>query len=184
MINVEQALEKIIGQLDSMVEEDEKDFLGTDSAVEETIQLTEVFAGVPEKVEAEIVFCDADNINTDGIHPGNCTYHDDITTKKMAEVCMSNYDDAFPPIARQGDPLSAGFKFGCGSSREQAATTISAKKIPLVVAGSFCNIFSRDSINNALMGVEVSNLVRLPRESFSEVQLGESQQHITGSSRK
>ncbi|KAI4264987.1 MAG: hypothetical protein L6R35_007239, partial [Caloplaca aegaea] len=55
MINVEQALEKIIGQLDSMVEELEKDFLGTDSAVEETIQLTEVLAGVPEKVEAEIV---------------------------------------------------------------------------------------------------------------------------------
>jgi homoaconitate hydratase len=84
----------------------------------------------------------------------------------MAEVCMENYDKAFRTIAQPGDILVAGFNFGCGSSREQAATAILAKKIPLVVAGSFGNIFSRNSINNALMGVEVPRLVQRLRERF------------------
>lgn len=62
---------------------------------------------------------------------------------------------------------SPGFNFGCGSSREQAATAILAKGIPLVVAGSFGNIFSRNSINNALMGVEVPKLINRLREVFA-----------------
>ena len=58
----------------------------------------------------------------------------------MAEACMLNYDPEFSSIAKEGDVLVSGFNFGCGSSREQAATAILAKKIPLVVAGSFGNI--------------------------------------------
>lgn len=60
----------------------------------------------------------------------------------------------------------AGFKFGCGSSREQAATAILAKKMPLVVSSSFGNIFSRNCINNALMLAEIPRLVQRLRESF------------------
>jgi homoaconitate hydratase len=85
----------------------------------------------------------------------------------MAQVVMENYDGEFAKIAKQGDILVSGFNFGCGSSREQAATAILAKKIPLVVSGSFGNIFSRNSINNALMGLEVPRLVSRLRETFS-----------------
>ncbi|KAI4188351.1 MAG: hypothetical protein LQ346_005328 [Caloplaca aetnensis] len=179
MITAEEALEKVIGQLDSLVENSEKDIGGTESTVGETEHLTEVLPGFPERLEGEIIFCDADNINTDGIYPGKYTYQDNVTQEKMAEVVMSNYDEAFASIAREGDILVAGFNFGCGSSREQAATAILAKKIPLVVAGSFGNIFSRNSINNALMGVEVPKLVQRLRESFSRVEPQGSQQNIT-----
>jgi len=79
---------------------------------------------------------------------------------------MENYDPNFSSTARAGDILVSSFCFGCGSSREQAATAILAKKIPLVVAGSFGNIFSRNSINNALIGLEVPRLVRRLRETF------------------
>ena len=89
---------------------------------------------------------------------------------------MENYDRKFGEIARPGDVLISGFNFGCGSSREQAATSILAKKIPLVVAGSFGNIFSRNSINNGLMSVEVPNLVRRLRETFSNTSPQASQQ--------
>ncbi|KAI4137268.1 MAG: hypothetical protein L6R39_007375 [Caloplaca ligustica] len=177
MITADQALENVIGQLDSLVEEGERDVHGTTAIGEE--QLTDVLPGFPERIEGEIVFCDADNINTDGIYPGKYTYQDDVTTEKMAEVCMSNYDKSFASIVRKGDILVTGFNFGCGSSREQAATAILAKKIPLVVAGSFGNIFSRNSINNALMGVEVPQLVQRLRESFSGLQPEGSQQNIT-----
>ncbi|KAH6848054.1 hypothetical protein B0I37DRAFT_376528 [Chaetomium sp. MPI-CAGE-AT-0009] len=42
---------------------------------------------------------------------------------------MENYYPSFSSLAQPGDILVAGFNFGCGSSREQAATTILAKRI-------------------------------------------------------
>lgn len=167
MITADEALDKIIGQLDSIIEAAEKDF--SDAPAESAgTGSTEVYPGFPERVEGEIVFCDADNINTDGIYPGKYTYQDNVSVEKMAEVCMENYDKKFSEVARSGDILVSGFNFGCGSSREQAATAILAKKIPLVVAGSFGNIFSRNSINNALMGLEVPKLISRLRETFSD----------------
>jgi homoaconitate hydratase len=169
-ISIEEALDKLLAQAESIIESAEKNILGTSTEnTEETIDeaLTDILPGFPEKVEGEIVFCDADNINTDGIYPGKYTYQDNVPVEKMAEVCMENYDPAFGSIAREGDILVAGFNFGTGSSREQAATAILAKKIPLVVSGSFGNIFARNSINNALMGVEVPRLVQRLREKFS-----------------
>jgi homoaconitate hydratase len=109
---------------------------------------------------------DVDNLSTDGIYPGKYTYQDDLTEEDMARVCMENYDPDFGKIARPGMILVGGSNLGTGSSREQAATSILAKKIPLVVAASFGNIFSRNSINNALMGLEVPKLVQRLRERF------------------
>ncbi|PQE19187.1 Homoaconitase mitochondrial protein [Rutstroemia sp. NJR-2017a BBW] len=169
MMSIEEALDKIIAQADSIVEGAESSLFGTTSETDkpDTESLTEILPGFPEKVEGEIVFCDADNVNTDAIYPGKYTYQDGVSVEKMAEVCMENYDKEFRTIAREGDILVSGFNFGCGSSREQAATAILAKKIPMVVAGSFGNIFSRNSINNALMGVEVPRLVQRLREHFA-----------------
>lgn len=173
-MSVGDALDKLIADADSIISSAESSIFGSEapaaesaSEIEGDEQLTDILPGFPEKVEGEIVFCDADNINTDGIYPGKYTYQDNVSVEMMAEVCMENYDKAFGSIAKAGDILVAGFNFGCGSSREQAATAILAKKIPLVVSGSFGNIFSRNSINNALMGVEVPRLVQRLRETFS-----------------
>jgi len=92
---------------------------------------------------------------------------------------MSNYDTEFSSLAKEGDILVSGYNFGCGSSREQAATAILAKRIPLVVAGSFGNIFSRNSINNALMGLEVPKLVRRLRETFAQEPARSGKDEIT-----
>ncbi|KAI1175315.1 hypothetical protein F4777DRAFT_550982 [Nemania sp. FL0916] len=184
-VSVGDALESLLAETESMISSAEKSFENSPAAattgafgntiVDATVNsaadqagetLTEVLPGFPERVSGEIVFCDADNINTDGIYPGKYTYQDDITRDVMAQVVMENYDPSFSSLAQPGDILVTGFNFGCGSSREQAATAILAKGIPLVVAGSFGNIFSRNSINNALMGVEVPRLVRRLREEF------------------
>ncbi|KAL4782292.1 hypothetical protein BJX76DRAFT_293732 [Aspergillus varians] len=168
MLTNEEALAKVIGQLDDLVADGEKRFAPETSATEDSEQgLTEIYPGFPESVSGEIVFCDADNLNTDNIYPGKYTYQDDLPAETMARVCMENYDPEFSTFAKEGDILVSGFNFGCGSSREQAATAILAKKIPLVVSGSFGNIFSRNSINNALMGLEVPRLVSRLRESFN-----------------
>lgn len=176
--SIEEALDRLISQADSIISSAESQILGTSTSASETSDaedsFTAILPGFPEKVEGEIVFCDADNINTDGIYPGKYTYQDGVSVEKMAEVCMENYDPSFGSIAKEGDILVAGFNFGCGSSREQAATAILAKKIPLVVSGSFGNIFARNSINNALMGVEVPRLVQRLREKFSSQKVEEN----------
>ena len=126
----------------------------------------DILPGFPEKISGEIIFCDADNLNTDGIYPGKYTYQDNLSKEDMARVCMENYDPQFHRVTRPNDILVSGFNFGCGSSREQAATAILARQIPLVVAGSLGNIFSRNSVNNALMGLEVPRLVQRLRTHF------------------
>ncbi|ANB12111.1 homoaconitate hydratase LYS4 [Sugiyamaella lignohabitans] len=127
-----------------------------------------ILPGFPESIQGELVLCDADNINTDAIYPGKYTYQDDVPREKMAEVCMENYDSDFGSKTKAGDIIVSGFNFGTGSSREQAATAILARDIKLVIAGSFGNIFSRNSINNALLTLEIPALIKLLRERFAE----------------
>jgi homoaconitate hydratase len=170
--SMEDALEKLIRDAEALIEQGEESLSGegaAESSAPAATGLTEILPGFPEKVTGEIVWCNADNVNTDAIYPGKYTYDDAFSSDpaKMATVTMENYDTEFANIAKPGDILVSGFNFGCGSSREQAATAILAKGIPLVVSGSFGNIFSRNSINNALMGVEVPKLIERLRASFS-----------------
>ncbi|KAK5120102.1 mitochondrial Homoaconitase [Meristemomyces frigidus] len=181
MITIEDALDKLVREAEAAIQEGEARLAGAtssegspsasvpDEVDGESSSLTEILPGFPEKVTGEIVWCNADNVNTDAIYPGKYTYDDAFSSDpaKMATVTMENYDKNFGKVAKPGDILVSGFNFGCGSSREQAATAILAKGINLVVAGSFGNIFSRNSINNALMGVEVPKLIERLRTVFS-----------------
>lgn len=135
---------------------------------ESSTTLTEVLPGFPTEVTGEIVFCDADNVNTDAIYPGKYTYQDNVPVEKMSEVCMENYDASFRTTAKAGDILVSGFNFGCGSSREQAATAILAKGIKFVCAGSFGSIFAKNSINNALVKCDLPKLVERLRSEFPD----------------
>ena len=60
---------------------------------------------------------------------------------------------------KTGVVLIAGYNFGTGSSREQAATALKAAGVPLVLAGSFGDIFKRNAINNGLVCLEAPELV-------------------------
>ena len=173
VITADKVLEAAIGNLDAVVAQGEKDF-GAAAEPASPAPATATVPGFPQRIGGEIVFCDADNINTDGIYPGRLTYQDDVTKEQMAAACMQNYDAGFAATARAGDVLVAGFNFGCGSSREQAATALLAAGVPLVVAGSFGSIFARNSINNALMGLEVPRLVARLRQRFGAGASGNS----------
>ena len=169
-LSVEDALEKVISQVDGIVEKAEKNL--SDEAEKPAAEYksknatTDIIDGFPEKVTGEIVWCSADNVNTDAIYPGKYTYQDNVSKADMAKVVMENFDPKFASLAEAGDILVSGYNFGCGSSREQAATAILAKGIRLVISGSFGNIFARNSINNALMGIEVPALIARLREVF------------------
>lgn len=127
----------------------------------------DIIPGFPRELTGELILCNADNINTDGIYPGKYTYQDDVPKEKMAQVCMENYDGDFYSKTKPGDIIISGYNFGTGSSREQAATAILARGMQLVVAGSFGNIFSRNSINNALLTLEIPALIDKLRQKYA-----------------
>ncbi len=90
-----------------------------------------------------------DNINTDIIYPGKYL---SITTdrEEMAQHCFEAVYPEFLKTARRGDIIVAGKNFGCGSSREQAATCLKYFGITAIVAESFARIFYRNAINLGL----------------------------------
>jgi homoaconitate hydratase len=124
-------------------------------------------AGFPRALEGDVLFLDADNLDTDGIYSKDWTYRDDVTPRAMAEVAMANYDPQFRSKARAGDILVGGFNFGTGSSREQAATCLKFLGIRLLVAGSFSETYKRNAFNNGYLCLECPALVLDLRERFA-----------------
>jgi homoaconitate hydratase len=86
----------------------------------------------------------------------------------MARVVMENYDPTFAERTREGDVLVAGWNFGTGSSREQAATALMAKGIALVIAGSFSQTYLRNAYNNGFLCIECPALVRRIKEHSAD----------------
>jgi len=96
-----------------------------------------------------------DNVNTDVIFPGKYTYSI-LEPEEMAQHALEDLDPSFAKEVRPGDVVVAGSNFGCGSSREQAATCLKAAGVQAVIAKSFARIFFRNAINQGLLAVECS----------------------------
>ena len=93
-----------------------------------------------------------DNINTDVIFPGKYTY----TVTERAEIARHALEDLDPTFAanvQPGDAIVGGRNFGCGSSREQAATCLVYNGVGAIIAVSFSRIFYRNAINFGLLAI-------------------------------
>lgn len=93
-----------------------------------------------------------DNVDTDVIIPAR--YLNTSDHKELASHCMEDIDKTFVTRVQQGDIITAGQNFGCGSSREHAPIAIKASGVSLVIAKSFARIFYRNAINIGLAIVE------------------------------
>ena len=127
-----------------------------------------IMEGFPESVRGLVLFIDKDNLNTDGIYAGKHTYRDDMTPEQMAAVTFENYDPNFNALYQKGDVVVAGFNFGTGSSREQAATALKFKGVPCVIAGSFSETYKRNAFNNGFVVFECPELVTYLRETLND----------------
>ena len=127
-----------------------------------------IMEGFPASVRGRVLFIDKDNLNTDGIDAGKHTYRDDMTPEQMAAVTFENYDPNFNALYQTGDVVVAGFNFGTGSSREQAATALKFKGIPCVIAGSFSETYKRNAFNNGFVVFECPELVMHLRETLTD----------------
>lgn len=93
-----------------------------------------------------------DNINTDVIFPGKYTYT--VTERRaIASHALEDLDSTFASRVASGDVVVAGRNWGCGSSREQAATCLVYSGVGAVIAVSFSRIFYRNALNNGLLAI-------------------------------
>lgn len=85
-VSVDEALANLIKKFDGIIEDGESALNGEQSKGPSTDgkseKVTDVLPGFSERVSGEIIFCDADNVNTDAIYPGKFTYQNDVTRSK------------------------------------------------------------------------------------------------------
>jgi len=89
-----------------------------------------------------------DDVNTDVIFPGK--YLPLTDPDEMARHCFEGVYPEFNSRVNRGDMIVAGKYFGCGSSREQAATCLKHAGVACIVAESFARIYYRNAINLGL----------------------------------
>jgi len=99
-----------------------------------------------------------DDINTDVIFPGKYTYSI-LEPEEMAQHALEDLDPGFAGSVKPGDIIVAGKNFGCGSSREQAATCLKHAGIQALIARSFARIFFRNAINQGLPVIQCAEAV-------------------------
>jgi len=92
------------------------------------------------------------NVNTDVIFPGKYTYTA-TEPEEVAAHALEDLDPSFVAGVRPGDVIFAGRNWGCGSSREQAATCLVLNQVGALVAASFARIFYRNAINAGLPAI-------------------------------
>ena len=94
-----------------------------------------------------------DDVNTDVIFPGKYTYTIN-DPNEMAKHALEDLDPSFVSGVEKNDIIVAGKNFGCGSSREQAATCLKFSNVGAVIAKSFSRLYFRNGINTGLALIE------------------------------
>lgn len=103
-----------------------------------------------------------DHVDTDVIIPAR--YLTSTDDKELACHALEDLDPRFAEEVQPGDVVVAGDNFGCGSSREHAATCLKAAGVSAVVASSFARIFFRNAINTGLVIVTCPEAVAATEE--------------------
>jgi 3-isopropylmalate/(R)-2-methylmalate dehydratase small subunit len=100
---------------------------------------------------AKVVYTVGDDVSTDVIYPGR--YMATVLPTETPQYAFAD-DATFSARLKQGEVprgsvLVAGRNFGCGSSREQAASCLKGWELT-IVAPSFARIFLQNAINLGL----------------------------------
>lgn len=96
------------------------------------------------------------DIDTDTIIPGKRGTIPDI--EEMKKYAFELLKPEFGSRVQPGDILVAGTNFGCGSSREQAATVLSHNGVRCIIAKSFARIFFRNALNSGIMLIQCDGI--------------------------
>jgi len=98
-----------------------------------------------------VVFQLGDDVSTDTIYPGR--FMATVLPIETPQFAFADYPEFNSQLRKKeilpGSIVLAGSNFGCGSSREQAASTLKGHAL-VVVAKSFARIFFQNAINLGL----------------------------------
>ena len=112
-----------------------------------------------------------DNVDTDVIFPGRHTY----TARSREDIASHALEDLDPRFAtgvRPGDIVAGGRNWGCGSSREQAVTTLLYNGVSVVLAAGFSRIFYRNAVNQGMWALIAPDAVDMLHDGdLAEVDL-------------
>ncbi len=108
---------------------------------------------------ATVIIKLGDDISTDIIYPGR--YMATVLPSETPQFAFAD-DEAFNARLQAekvapGSAIVAGKNFGCGSSREQAVSTLKGHEL-VIVAKSFARIFLQNSVNLGLRLIEVPDI--------------------------
>jgi len=106
--------------------------------------------------KAKVVLALGDDVSTDDIYPGR--YMATVLPTETPQFAFADHAAFNAGLqgggVAAGSVIVAGRNFGCGSSREQAASALKGHEL-VVVAKSFARIFLQNAINLGLKLVEV-----------------------------
>ncbi len=106
---------------------------------------------------SKVVYIFGDDISTDAIYPGR--YMATVLPTETPQFCFADYTELNKKLVSKeypaGSVIIGGNNFGCGSSREQAASTILGHGL-VVIAKNYARIFLQNAINLGL------NLITCP----------------------
>jgi 3-isopropylmalate dehydratase small subunit len=108
---------------------------------------------------ARVVLVLGDDVSTDQIYPGR--YMATVLPSETPQYAFADHT-AFNALLKSGGApagsvVVAGKNFGCGSSREQAASALKGHEL-VIVARSFARIFLQNAVNLGLKLVEVPDV--------------------------
>lgn len=118
-----------------------------------------------------------DNIDTDQIYPGQ--FLEIVDPKGIALHCLKGARPSFVDEFKKGEIVVGGTNFGCGSSREHAATTLKEIGVGAVLAKSFARIFYRNAINLGLTVVVCPELDKLNLQEGQQITIDIQKGNVT-----
>lgn len=102
-------------------------------------------------IVSKVVFKAGDDISTDIIYPGR--FMATVLPTETPQYAFADYEEFNKTLNSKTVPANSiivgGKNFGCGSSREQAASTLKGHEL-IIVAKHFARIFLQNSINLGL----------------------------------
>jgi 3-isopropylmalate dehydratase small subunit len=121
---------------------------------------------------ATVVYRLGDDISTDVIYPGR--YMATVLPTETPQFAFAD-DAAFSGMLKaghvsKGSAIVAGSNFGCGSSREQAVSTLKGHDL-VIVAKSVARIFLQNAIN---LGLRIITCPTIEANEGDELEIGET----------
>jgi 3-isopropylmalate/(R)-2-methylmalate dehydratase small subunit len=119
---------------------------------------------------SKVVFALGDDISTDDIYPGR--FMATVLPSETPQYCFADHTEFNGTLKAGQIPVGSvvlgGDNFGCGSSREQAASTLQGHGL-VIVARNFARIFMQNAIN---LGLRVVVAPEVEGKEADELDIG------------